>query len=113
MNDSPNICFLGELFFVCVFLLGFKTWTLDSGLDYGLDYNLDYGLDYRSILDSILDLIWTEQHYVQTNLMLQNFLGLFTVQFLIASSLVQRLKSYTFFQCSYMAVLRPGQCIGR
>ena len=40
----------------------YKTWTLNSGLDYGLDYRLDSGLD----------------------LVFWNFLGLPTVQFLIA-----------------------------
>ena len=60
-----------------------KTWTLDSGLDYGLDYRLDYELDYG--LDYGLD-FWTGQ---QTNLA---FPGLPAVQYLIASSLVSKVR---------------------
>ena len=49
----------------------YKTWILDSGLDYGLNFGLDFRLDSS------------------TNLA---FPGLPTMQFLIASSLVAKVR---------------------
>ena len=83
---------------MCVFLLGFKTWTLDSGLDYGLDYELDYGLDYR------LDFGLNFGLNFELNSIMYKLTSCFRTfpafpPSSFASSLVQRLKSYTFFQC--------------
>ena len=59
-----------------------KGWVqnLNSGLDYGLDYGIDFGLTFG--LDSI----------PVTNLVYWNFPGLPTVQFLIAYSLVPKVR---------------------
>ena len=78
-------------------------WTLDWTMDWTMDW----------IMDSILDFwTWTEQHYVRTNLVFGNFPGLSTVQFLIASSRVPKVRFLYIFS-AYMAALKPRQCIGR
>ena len=60
--------------------------NLDSGLDYGLYYVLDYGLDFGL-------------HGQQANLA---FPGLPAVQYLIASSLVSKVRIYRFL-CIFSA----------
>ena len=75
-----------------------------------MDWTMDWTMNW--IIDSILELIldWTTNYLV-----FQNFPGLPTVQFLIASSLVPKdsiIQTSMHFS-AYMAALRPRQCIGR
>ena len=70
----------------------YKTQTLDSGLDCGLDYGLNYGLNFG--LDFRLE--------SRTNL---TFLGLPTIHFLIAYSLVPKVV--------IIQIPMVRQCVGR
>ena len=74
---------------------------MDSGLDYGLDYGLNYGLDYG--LNFGLD-FGLNSIYVRTNLVFQNFPGLSTVQFLIPSSRVPKVRFLYIFFSVYSSV---------
>ena len=105
----------------------YKTWTLGSGMDYGLDYGLDFGLEFGqdSILYELTSLIPRPRPAfitcrmkkiffvrreslgtrLQTNLVFWNFPGL---QFLIASSLVPKVRIIQILQCIWQRS-RPRQ----